>query len=88
VTKEEIFRRVKDVLVESLCCDDDQISLAARLKSDLGCERIDFLDIAFRLSKDFGIHFDPAKLFDRKKVKTVQVSDVIEFIEKALLVKV
>ncbi len=63
LSRDEIFNRVKDVLVEALGVDDDEVSETATLTNDLGAESIDFLDIVFRLEKDFSIKIPSGELF-------------------------
>ncbi len=55
LTHDEVFTKVKDVLVDALGVDDDEVKGDAVIKDDLGAESIDFLDISFRLEKAFGI---------------------------------
>jgi acyl carrier protein len=55
LTTQEIFDKVKAVLVDALGVDDDEVTPTAVIKDDLGAESIDFLDISFRLEKAFGI---------------------------------
>src|SRR4051812_29853732 len=55
MAREEIYDKVKDVLVDALGVDDDEVKTTAVIKDDLGAESIDFLDISFRLEKAFGI---------------------------------
>jgi acyl carrier protein len=55
MTRDEIYAKVKDVLVDALGVDDDEVTPDAVIKDDLGAESIDFLDIMFRLEKAFGI---------------------------------
>lgn len=55
MTKEEIFAKVCEVLVEALGVDDDEVTVDAKISADLGAESIDFLDITFRLEKSFDI---------------------------------
>jgi acyl carrier protein len=43
--------------------DDEEVTPSARLKADLGAESIDFLDIVFRLEKNFGIKIPRNELF-------------------------
>ncbi len=43
--------------------DEDEITPAARLQEELGAESIDFLDIVFRLEREFGIHIPRGELF-------------------------
>ena len=60
---EEIYGRVARVLVESLNADEDDLTPTATLQKDLGAESIDFLDIVFRLEREFGIKIPRGELF-------------------------
>ena len=51
----EIEAKVIHVIADSLCCDLSAISLKSNLMRDLGAESIDFLDIMFRLEREFSI---------------------------------
>lgn len=62
-TEEEIYEKVKVTLVDALGVDDDEVTLDAVLISDLGAESIDFLDIVFRLEKNFAIKIPRGELF-------------------------
>lgn len=63
---QEVFNKVKDVLVDALGVDDDEVVSDATLVADLGAESIDFLDIVFRLEKAFGIKIEQSELFPDK----------------------
>ena len=60
---EGISARVAEVLVEALNVEEDEIRPAATLQGDLGAESIDFLDIVFRLEREFGIKIPHGELF-------------------------
>ena len=62
-TSEEIFAKVQETLVDALGVDDDEVTPEATLVGDLGAESIDFLDIVFRLEKNFGIKIPRGELF-------------------------
>ena len=62
-TKQEVFDKVKDALVDALGVEDDEVAPDATLVGDLGAESIDFLDIVFRLEKAFSIEIPRAELF-------------------------
>src|SRR5262245_21581471 len=62
-TQEEIFTKVSATLVEALNVDEDEITPDATLQGDLGAESIDFLDIVFRLEREFGIKIPRGELF-------------------------
>jgi acyl carrier protein len=63
LSHDEIFEKVKDVLVDALGVDDEDVTPAATLRGDLGAESIDFLDIVFRLEKAFNIKIPRGELF-------------------------
>jgi acyl carrier protein len=62
-TQEEIFTKVSATLVEALNVDEEDIKPSATLQGDLGAESIDFLDIVFRLEREFGIKIPRGELF-------------------------
>src|SRR5215813_12985422 len=59
----EIHAKVTQVLVEALNAEEIDIKLEATLQGDLGAESIDFLDIVFRLEREFGIQIPRDELF-------------------------
>jgi acyl carrier protein len=60
---ETTFGRVTRVLTESLSVDEGEVTPSASLQNDLGAESIDFLDIVFRLEREFGIKVPRGELF-------------------------
>src|SRR5262250_342322 len=62
-TQEEIYTKVSSTLVEALNVDEDEIKPTATLQNDLGAESIDFLDIVFRLEREFDIKIPRGELF-------------------------
>ena len=62
-SRDEIFEKVRETLVDALGVDDDEVTPTATLIGDLGAESIDFLDIVFRLEKNFDIKIPRGELF-------------------------
>ena len=62
-TKEEVFEKVQEALMDALGVDDDEVTPEATMVGDLGAESIDFLDIVFRLEKSFEIEIPRSELF-------------------------
>ena len=62
-TQEEIYTKVSSTLVEALNVDEEDIKPTSTLQGDLGAESIDFLDIVFRLEREFGIKIPRGELF-------------------------
>ena len=63
MTRDEIFEKVREVLVDALGVDDDEVTPDARLTSDLGAESIDFLDITFKLEQVFEFKISEGEMF-------------------------
>jgi acyl carrier protein len=59
----EIDAKVKKVLVQALGVEEDDVTPSATLQGDLGAESIDFLDIVFRLEREFAIKIERNDLF-------------------------
>jgi acyl carrier protein len=62
-TPEEIYTKVSATLVDALNVDAEDVKPTSTLQGDLGAESIDFLDIVFRLEREFGIKIPRGELF-------------------------
>ena len=62
-TRDEIYQKIKAALVDALGVEEDEVTPEATLTGDLGAESIDFLDIVFRLEREFGIKIPRGELF-------------------------
>lgn len=62
-SSDEIYQKVAATLVEALNVDEEDIKPTSTLQGDLGAESIDFLDIVFRLEREFGIKIPRGELF-------------------------
>jgi acyl carrier protein len=67
-TNEEIYEKVQATLVDALGVDEEDVRHDATLQGDLGAESIDFLDIVFRLERNFGIKIPRGELFPENVV--------------------
>lgn len=81
-SRDEIYSKVSATLVEALNVDETDIKPESTLQGDLGAESIDFLDIVFRLEREFGIKIPRGELFpesifqgDPEFVKDGRVTD-------------
>jgi acyl carrier protein len=63
MTRDEIFGKIQEALVDALGVDDDEVTLGATLVGDLEAESIDFLDIAFKIEQAFDFKIDQGELF-------------------------
>src|SRR5436309_13012772 len=63
MTSDAIYQKVSTTLVEALNVDEEEIQPTSTLQGDLGAESIDFLDIVFRLEREFAIKIPRGELF-------------------------
>jgi len=60
---QEVYQKLQATLVEALNVDEEEITPATKIQGDLGAESIDFLDIIFRLEREFKIKIPRGELF-------------------------
>lgn len=68
LTQDEIYQKVATTLVDALGVDEEEVKKDATLTGDLGAESIDFLDIVFRLEKNFDVKIPRGDLFPDEKL--------------------
>ncbi len=68
--------RVKDIVVEQLGVNPDQVSPDAKFVDDLGADSLDTVELIMALEEAFGTEIDDE---DAEKLQTVD--DVIKYIE-------
>jgi len=67
ITQEEIdaiYPQVAEIIADALGCDEDEVSKQASLINDLDAESIDFLDIVFRLEREFKVKIPRGKMIE------------------------
>ncbi len=55
IDEKQVYGLVVDAFCEALGLDEDEVELNSLVIDELGAESLDFLDIAFRLERAFGI---------------------------------
>ena len=67
--RDEIGNRVAETLVQALGVSRSEITPETSLVGDLEAESIDFLDIVFRIEKEFGIEVARGELFPQELLR-------------------
>jgi acyl carrier protein len=87
--RETVFEKTREILVDTLGLDHDEVTPEASLIYDLGAESIDFLDISFRLEKAFGIKFPTRQLGQVAEVaKRTRMDTICQLLEKQYQIKI
>lgn len=68
---EETFQTVKDIIVDSLSCDEEDVTLEARLAEDLNADSLDAVELMMAIEDAFGIEVPDEAAQDMKNVKSI-----------------
>jgi acyl carrier protein len=74
---EMTFEKVRDLLVEELDLDQDEVTLESSIREDLGADSLDMVDLIMSIEDAFGIKVDEK---DAVNIKTV--GDIVNYISK------
>lgn len=77
MSSEEVFEKVKEIIVEQLQVADTAVTLEASFIDDLGADSLDLVELIMALEEEFDIEIPDA---DAEKVTTV--NDVVEYIKE------
>lgn len=70
------FEQVRDVIVETLACEADQVTMEARLAEDLGADSLASMELVMALEEATGVTISDDEL---PNLKTV--GDIVKYLE-------
>ncbi len=70
------FEKVKEIIVDTLSCDEDAVTLDANLKEDLDADSLDAVELIMAVEEEFDIEIPDEKATE---IKTVQ--DIVDYIK-------
>ena len=76
--EKSIEQRVKDIIVEQLGVNADQVTSEAKFIEDLGADSLDTVELVMALEEEFG-----NEIPDEEAEKLQTVGDVIKYIEES-----
>ena len=76
MSSEDIFDRVKEIIVEQLGVAEDSVKEEASFIDDLGADSLDIVELIMALEEEFDIEIP-----DTDAEKVVTVGDVVEYIK-------
>ena len=77
MTSEEVFDKVKNIIVEQLGVSETAVTPEASFIDDLGADSLDIVELVMALEEEFDIEIPDS---DAEKVVTVE--DVVEYIKE------
>lgn len=73
----KVFDEVKEVVVEQLSVNAEQVKPEAQFQKDLGADSLDVVELVMALEEKFGIEIP-----DEQAEKIVTVGDAVAYIEE------
>ena len=77
MSSEEIFEKVKEIIVEQLGVTESTVTMEASFIDDLGADSLDIFESIMAIEEEFDIEIPDA---DAEKI--VSVSDVVDYIKE------
>lgn len=77
MSSEEVFEKVKAIIVEQLGVSEAAVTMEASFIDDLGADSLDIVELVMALEEEFDIEIP-----DTDAEKVVAVSDVVEYIKE------
>lgn len=71
-----VFDKVKEILVDQLDLDPDQVTMESSFTEDLGADSLDLVDLVMSLEDEFGVEVPDDAI---ETMKTV--GDAVKYIE-------
>lgn len=71
------FEKVKEIIVDTLNCDEEKVTLDARLKEDLEADSLDAVELIMGVEDEFGVEIPDEKAMEIKTVK-----EIVDFIKE------
>lgn len=68
MAKEEIFDKLKELVVDQLGVEEDEVTMEATMQDDLGADSLDLVDLVMSVEEEFGVKVADEDLEDRKSV--------------------
>lgn len=76
MAKEEVFDKLKELVVDQLGVEEDEVTMEASMQDDLGADSLDLVDLVMSVEEEFGVKVADE---DLENIKTV--GDIVNYIE-------
>ena len=73
-----VFEKVRDIIVDQLDADENEVTLDASIIDDLGADSLDVVDLVMSIEEEFDVEIPDEGV---ENIKTV--GDIVKYIEAA-----
>ena len=74
--EKKMFEKVKEIIVDTIGCNADDVQLESRLEEDLSMDSLDAVQVNMNIEEQLGITIPDEMLAELKSVK-----DIVEYLE-------
>ena len=74
--EKKMFEKVKEIIVDTIGCNVDDVKLESRLEEDLSMDSLDAVQVNMNIEEQLGITIPDEMLAELKSVK-----DIVEYLE-------
>lgn len=71
-----LFEKVKEIIMDTINCDEDKIVMEASLKDDLGIDSLDAMELSMALEEAYGLTIDEDAMHG-----FVTVQNIVDYID-------
>ena len=79
MTEEQIYEKIKKVIVDQLGVSEEEINMEASFTEDLGADSLDTVELVMTLEEEFG-----TEIADEEAEKLTTVKKTVEYIQKTI----
>ncbi|GAB6189451.1 acyl carrier protein [Marinitoga arctica] len=79
MTRDELFEKVKEIIVETLNVDEEDVTLDASFTDDLDADSLELVDLTMAFESELGVTIEDEEL---ENIKTVE--DVVNSLAEKL----
>ena len=73
------FEKVREIIMETLSCGQDKVTLEANLRDDLGADSLDAVELNMALEEAYSISIPEEEVVNFKTVK-----DIVDYIDSVV----
>ncbi len=78
MTKEEVFGKVKGIIIEQLGADEADITLAANFRDDLEADSLDLVELIMAFEEEFG-----GEISDEEAQQITTVGEAVNYLSSS-----
>ncbi|RIK55843.1 MAG: acyl carrier protein [Chloroflexi bacterium] len=76
MAEQETFERVRNIIVDQLGVDADEVTMEANFRDDLEADSLDLVELIMAFEEEFG-----GEISDEEAQKIVSVGDAVRFLD-------